>query len=250
MAKLTAEEIVEGNGIIADIKAHIKKCGGSYSDWYVGITGNRDQRLFVEHNVKKKGGAWISCKASSSDIARAVEKYFIKNHETQGGSDVGDDDSVYVYSYKVTDYTVEYLRILVRGGKNTSDLECKVCESWLNHWKKLSGVNKNVYCCHPEHKKTKKKLADRGAHVKKIDTPEDQPKRDLSQIDISDIKSGKLFIIPVCEEHNITEKENILIPKILLVDAKPCKEETFGDDSDSDDSDLFDKMLEDLFNNE
>jgi hypothetical protein len=106
MAKLTAEEIVEGNGIIADIKAHIKKCGGSYFDWYVGITGDRNQRLFVDHNVDRKGN-WISRGASSIKVSRAVEKYFIDNYATQGGTGGGDDDSVIVYAYEVTDDTVE-----------------------------------------------------------------------------------------------------------------------------------------------
>jgi len=107
MAKLTNEMIAEGNGIIAEIKAHIKECGGNYSNWYVGITCDRDQRLFVDHNVKKKGGAWISYKASSSVLAREVEKYFIDNCKTQGGPGGGDDDSVYVYAYKITNETVE-----------------------------------------------------------------------------------------------------------------------------------------------
>jgi len=39
MAKTKEELIAEGNGIIADIKAYIEKCGGNYRDWYVGITG-------------------------------------------------------------------------------------------------------------------------------------------------------------------------------------------------------------------
>jgi len=107
MANLTKEMIEEGNGIIAEIKAHIKECGGSYSVWYVGITGDRNQRLFVDHNVKEKGGDWISYKASSSDLARAVEKYFIDNCKTKGGPGGGDDDSVYVYAYKITNDTVE-----------------------------------------------------------------------------------------------------------------------------------------------
>jgi len=62
--------------------------------------------LFVEHNVNKKG-CWISRETSSSDLARAVEKYFIDKHKTQGGTGGGDDDSVCVYAYEVTNKTVE-----------------------------------------------------------------------------------------------------------------------------------------------
>jgi len=107
MAKLSNEDIAEGNKIIAEIKTHIKECGGNYSDWYVGITANKDQRLFVDHNVKENGGAWISYKASSSDLTRAVEKYFIDDCKTKGGPGGGDDNSVYVYAYKITNDTVE-----------------------------------------------------------------------------------------------------------------------------------------------
>ena len=107
MAKLKKAEIAEGKKIIADIKDYIIECGGSYSDWYAGITGDIDQRLFVEHNVKKKGGAWIFFKASSSVIARKIEKYFIDNCKTKGGPGGGDDDSVNIYAYKITKYTVE-----------------------------------------------------------------------------------------------------------------------------------------------
>jgi hypothetical protein len=118
-------------------------------------------------------------------------------------------------------------KIWVRGAEDTSDLECEVCDGWLNHWKKLKGISNDVKvnCCHPRHKKTGNKKADRGAHVIKTDTPEDKAKIELSQTDISDIMSEKLFIIPVCEEHNITGGKSILIPKRLLADAKPCKRE-------------------------
>jgi len=119
----------------------------------------------------------------------------------------------------------EEQKIWVKGGENTSDLKCEVCQGWLIHWKKLARVSKDesVNCCHPDHKKTGDKIADRGAHVTKRETPKDKTKAELSQTDISDMKSGKLFIIPVCEEHNITENNSILVPKKLLVDATPCK---------------------------
>ena len=107
MAKLTKEEIAEGKKIIADIKAYIEECGGNYSGWYVGITGNIDQRLFTDHNVDKYKDNWCYKETTSSDLARAIEKYFIENHATQGGPGGGDDDSVYVYAYEVTKKTVE-----------------------------------------------------------------------------------------------------------------------------------------------
>jgi len=121
----------------------------------------------------------------------------------------------------------EEQKIWVRGGEDTTGLECEVCQGWLNHWKKLTGASKNksVNCCHPAHKKSGDKAADRGAHVIKRETPEDKADIELSRTDISDIASEKLFIIPVCENHNITGGKSILIPKKLLVDATPCKKE-------------------------
>jgi hypothetical protein len=104
MAKLKKKEIAEREKIIAEINSYIHECGGCYSDWYVGITGDSEQRLFVEHNVKKKGGAWILFKTSSSIIAREVEKYFI-DQNTKGGSGGGNDDSDIVYAYRIKAYT-------------------------------------------------------------------------------------------------------------------------------------------------
>ena len=106
MAKSKEEIINEAKNIVAKIEAFIEKFGGCYPDWYVGITGNKEQRLFVDHNVNRKG-YWICCEAYSSDIARIIEDYFIEEHETQGGSGGGNDDSVYVYAYKVTSDTIE-----------------------------------------------------------------------------------------------------------------------------------------------
>jgi hypothetical protein len=124
-------------------------------------------------------------------------------------------------------YKEEEPKICVRGGKGTSGIECEVCDGWLNHWKKFNGLKKDekVNCCHPDHKKTGNKIADRGAHVVKLNSLENKTNIKLSPTDISDIINKKLFIIPVCEKHNITENENIIIPKNLLVVAKPCKRE-------------------------
>jgi len=115
--------------------------------------------------------------------------------------------------------------IWVRGAGDTSKLKCEVCGGWFNHWKNLSNFNENaiINCCHPDHKTNgEKKSADRGAHVVKHKMPNNNDEVELSQTDISDITSGKMYIIPVCDEHNITEEKLILIPKKLLIDAEPC----------------------------
>jgi hypothetical protein len=117
--------------------------------------------------------------------------------------------------------------IWVRGAENTSDLECTVCKGWLNHWKKKAGLQQNdeISCCHLHHKTLGEKVADRGAHVMKCHTPEGYTRVELSQEDISDIKNKKMYIIPVCDKHNITGTEVVLIPKEYLMDAEPCDDD-------------------------
>jgi hypothetical protein len=119
--------------------------------------------------------------------------------------------------------------IWVRGADDTSDLECNVCKGWLNHWKKKAGLKKDdkINCCHPDHT-PEEKAADRGAHVRKRKTPEDRKAVELTINDLLDISTKRLFIIPVCEEHNITGTKSILIPKEYLMDAEPCDPRTIG----------------------
>jgi hypothetical protein len=93
--------------IKADIEAYMQKRGGSYSDWYVGIASDPKQRLFNDHNVDEKNGAWIYRKADSSSVAREVEECFVNTLGTDGGSGGGDYSTNYVYAYKKTSYTNE-----------------------------------------------------------------------------------------------------------------------------------------------
>ena len=92
--------------IIDDIKSYILENDPDDDDWYVGITKNIEERLFTFHNVKREGGAWIYRTASSSEIAREIEQYFL-DLGADGGSGGGDDDSDIVYAYKIMSYTKE-----------------------------------------------------------------------------------------------------------------------------------------------
>ena len=91
--------------IIDEIEAHINKRGGSFIDWYVGITKNARDRLFTDHRVKEKGDCWIHQKANSSQIARDVEDYFVNSVGTDGGPGGGDDTADIVYAYKKAAHT-------------------------------------------------------------------------------------------------------------------------------------------------
>jgi hypothetical protein len=90
--------------IVKEIENHIKKNGGIYLEWYVGITDNINERLFEYHNVED---CYIHRKAPTVNWARAIEKHFIEKHLTDGGSGGGNDNSSYVYAYKIGENTKE-----------------------------------------------------------------------------------------------------------------------------------------------
>ena len=82
--------------------------GGGYANfgsWYVGIAAVPRDRLFKDHQVKKESNLWIFRKAMSSTAARSIEKYFIEQKGTKGGSGGGDNSTHFVYAYKTMDYT-------------------------------------------------------------------------------------------------------------------------------------------------
>lgn len=85
-----------------DIKAHIDSEGNAYSMWYVGISKDGKDRL-KQHGVDLGEGKawWINRVASSDEVARKIEKYFI-DLGCDGGEGGGDDDSTHVYAYKKT----------------------------------------------------------------------------------------------------------------------------------------------------
>jgi hypothetical protein len=92
--------------IIDEIMSYILENDPNDEDWYVGITKDIEERLFTFHNVNKDSGAWIWRRASSSDIAREIESYFLELG-ADGGPGGGDDDTDIVYAYKITDDTKE-----------------------------------------------------------------------------------------------------------------------------------------------
>lgn len=96
------------NTIIQEIHDHlINGCGGgNYSDYYVGITKDVEDRLFGAHKVPKEGHCYIYRKANNDTDSRAVETYYL-NKGMQGGDGGGVEESVYVYVYKIGRNTVE-----------------------------------------------------------------------------------------------------------------------------------------------
>ena len=98
--------VTEADRIAGEILAHIHREGSGYNNWYVGITNDIRKRLFGDHNVSEKDSWYIYRTASSSEIARRVEKYFL-NLGLDGGDGGGDDTSRIVYAYRITLNTVE-----------------------------------------------------------------------------------------------------------------------------------------------
>lgn len=98
------------NTIIQEIESHlVNSCGGGkYSDYYVGITKSIRERLFGAHNVPEKGHCRIHRESYSDTDARKVEKYSL-DKGMQGGDGGGDEESVFVYVYKVASFTNESL---------------------------------------------------------------------------------------------------------------------------------------------
>jgi hypothetical protein len=94
-----------GKQIVSQIRTHVKKRGGTYTEWFVGVCKDVRKRLFNGHGVQKKGGHWIYLHAESSRSARHVRSYFIKKLGTTGDKSVGDTAGDFVYAYRKSEHT-------------------------------------------------------------------------------------------------------------------------------------------------
>ena len=91
--------------IINDIEGHIQRAGGGYRSWYVGISKDARDRLFRGHGVKEKGNWWICSRASSAQVAREIEDFFVNTLGTDGRAGGGDETADIVYAYKKAAHT-------------------------------------------------------------------------------------------------------------------------------------------------
>lgn len=88
------------NQIIENILSHIRRCGGQYNEWYVGISRDAKSRLFNDHKVSQTLDAWIFETARTHSEAREIENYFINVIGTDGGPGGGNSTARMVYAYK------------------------------------------------------------------------------------------------------------------------------------------------------
>lgn len=95
------------NVIVQEIIEHIKGCSGKYFfDYNVGISKDPEDRLFNDHNVSKQSGCWIYRYAIDIENARDAEAKLLAKG-MKGGEGGGDDSSLYVYCYQITNQTKE-----------------------------------------------------------------------------------------------------------------------------------------------
>ena len=72
--------------------------GTPYKKLYIGVAKDAKDRLFNDHKVDKDKDPWIYDTASSADVAREIEKYFL-DMGFDGGPGGGNDDSKMVYCF-------------------------------------------------------------------------------------------------------------------------------------------------------
>jgi hypothetical protein len=92
--------------IIQDIDAHLAKSRTNYySNFYIGITDNIEERLFSFHKVPKKGHWYIYRQAPNDAQARVVERYYLD--KGMDGGEGGSKNAIWVYCYKISNETNE-----------------------------------------------------------------------------------------------------------------------------------------------
>jgi hypothetical protein len=96
------ELTMEAKALYERVLGYIETCKGQYSDWYVGITNNPQER-FTTHGVHSLNhpSSWI---CSSENVSRGVEEMLLKLGLQGGpGGGVSNDPPVYLYVYRNLD---------------------------------------------------------------------------------------------------------------------------------------------------
>jgi hypothetical protein len=92
--------LYSGKTIVGRIRGHIKKRGGAYSAWVVGISKEPRGSLFTKHGVRKVGDFWILMHAETHKIARSVRLFLTSKLSLTRGSGPEDPAADFVYAYK------------------------------------------------------------------------------------------------------------------------------------------------------
>ncbi len=93
------------SAIIKDIEGHIGKHGGSFAEWFVGVTDDPRRTLFGHHKLRSNGDAWITRRALDDLQAAEVEDFFRSVRKTRNGNPGKSLNHVYVYAYRMKSHT-------------------------------------------------------------------------------------------------------------------------------------------------
>ena len=86
-----------------EMKALIDRARAPYSQWYVGIAAEPEDRLFNEHGVQQSDW-WIQRRLASAEVARRVEDHLLKLG-CEGAPGGGSEVSTAVYAYWKREHT-------------------------------------------------------------------------------------------------------------------------------------------------
>ncbi len=64
--------------IYNEIKAYIKKKDGCFQNWFVGITADAHQCLFVEHGLSEKNDTWIYRICENNRAAKNIKESLLR----------------------------------------------------------------------------------------------------------------------------------------------------------------------------
>jgi len=91
--------------IISDFEKFMGTHAQFYREFYVGIATDPKDRLVNGHNIGDAPHIY-SVQAMESEIVRAIEKFFL-GKGAKGGPGGGDNNTQYVYAYKIASHTIE-----------------------------------------------------------------------------------------------------------------------------------------------
>jgi hypothetical protein len=87
--------------VVNKILNFVQQAGSDQSDWYAGITDDRERRLFAEHLVRKEDtGSYICLPAPDKETADLVESHLTDDvFGRMDGGPGGDTKGCFVYAY-------------------------------------------------------------------------------------------------------------------------------------------------------
>ena len=88
-----------------DIKTYIAGTDKNFKNWFVGITANARECLFIEHGVSEQTDKWIYRRCYNNRCAKNIKESLM----TMGCSgDAGgwDDETTTVYAYLKNEHTI------------------------------------------------------------------------------------------------------------------------------------------------